>query len=165
MAVATGKVPTAKVAGRREVAFESLDDVLMDAERLVAAREVTMLGNWTLGQMLGHLAAGLQMSMDGVAYRPPWLVRLLGSLIYKRRMLRRWPAGIQLPGLMEEKLVPLDSLSPQEGLRLLQEATRRFRADTSRKPHPVLGKLSGAQWHQLHLRHAELHLSFVILPP
>ncbi|MGI8977605.1 MAG: DUF1569 domain-containing protein [Pirellulaceae bacterium] len=158
-------VNTGKVAGRRAVAFESLDDVLMDAERLVAAAKINMLGNWSLGQMLGHLAAGLHMSLDGVTYRPAWFVRLIGPLIFKRRMLRRFPAGIQLPAPMAERLVPLESLSPQEGLRLLQEATRRFRSDTSRKPHPVFGNLTGAQWHQLHLRHAELHMSFVILDP
>src|SRR5687768_422189 len=144
-------VNTGKVAGRRVVAYESLDDVLMDAEYLVAAPKFNMLGNWSLGQMLGHLAAGLHMSMDGVTYRPPWFVRLMGPLLFKRRMLRRFPAGIQLPAPMAEKLVPLDPLSPQEGLRLLQEATRRFRSDTSRQPHPVFGKLTGSQWHQLHL--------------
>jgi hypothetical protein len=26
--------------------------------------------------------------------------------------------------------------------------------------HPVLGKLTHDQWKQIHLRHAELHLSF-----
>ena len=58
-------VNTSKVAGRREVAYESLDDVLMDAEKLVANSNTRMLGNWTLGQMLAHLAASLHLSIDG----------------------------------------------------------------------------------------------------
>ncbi|MBC7855752.1 MAG: DUF1569 domain-containing protein [Pirellulaceae bacterium] len=158
-------VNTGKVAGRRVVAYESLDDVLMDAERLVAASDINMLGNWSLGQMLGHLAAGLHMSLDGVTYRPTWFVRLVGPFLFKQRMMRRFPAGIKLPGPMEQMLVPLNSLAPLDGLRLLQEATTRFRSDTSRKPHAVFGKLTGAQWHQLHLRHAELHMSFVTIDP
>jgi hypothetical protein len=28
--------------------------------------------------------------------------------------------------------------------------------------HPVLGKLTHEEWTQLHLRHAELHLSFAV---
>lgn len=164
MAASTGRVPTAKVAGRRAVAFESLDDVLMDAERLVAAGEVTMLGNWTLGQMLAHLAVALHMSIDGADFQPPWYVRLLGPWI-KWRYFRRMPAGIRLPKQAEAILVPVPTVTPHEGLLLLQEAVKRSRADLTRKPHIIFGTLSGAQWHQLQLRHAELHLSFVIFTP
>src|SRR5436305_13194827 len=89
-------INTAKVAGRREVMYESLDDLLMDADRLVAAQQVTMLGNWSLGQMLAHLAAGLHMSIDGVEHRPKWFIRLIGPL-FKRRVLRKMSAGFQLP--------------------------------------------------------------------
>ena len=31
-------------------------------------------------------------------------------------------------------------------------------------PHPVIGRLSAAQWNKFHLRHAELHLSFFVPP-
>jgi hypothetical protein len=158
-------VNTGKVTGRREVAYESLDDVLMDAERLVATANLQMLGNWTLGQMLGHLAAVLHMSIDGADHRPHWFVGLIGPLILKRRILGRFPSGIKLPGPMEAKIVPQIPLTPEEGLHLLQEAIKRFRSDTSRKPHNVFGKMSGAEWHQLHLRHAELHMSFAVLTP
>jgi hypothetical protein len=154
-------INTAKVAGRRVVAYESLDDVLMDAERLVADPRVKMLGNWSLGQMLAHLAAGLNMSIDGVEHVPRWYIRLLGPF-FKRRFLRRFSPGMQLPKPMADKIVPAAAVTPQEGLKLLQDATKRFRADQTRKPHNVFGKLTGAEWHQLHLRHAELHMSFAI---
>lgn len=159
MAVLTGKV-----AGRREVIFESLDDVLMDAERLVAAPGVTMLGNWTLGQLLAHLAGGLHMSIDGSDHRPHWFVRLLGPFL-KRRVLRKMSAGFQLPKPVADKIIPTEAISPEEGLSRLQEAVKRFRSDLSRKPHNVFGRMTGAEWHQLQLRHAELHLSFASLTP
>lgn len=53
-------VDTKKVAGRRMLRFESLDQVIADVDRLVEAERagrLTRLGNWTLGQTLGHLAA------------------------------------------------------------------------------------------------------------
>ena len=152
-------VNTGKVAGRREVVYESLDDLLMDAENLVAGKNVKMLGNWSLGQMLAHLAAALHMSIDGTDHRPPWFIRLLGPFL-KRRVLRKMSAGFQLPKPVAEKLIPATPVAPEEGLRLLQEAVKRFRSDTSRQPHNVFGKLTGAEWHQLHLRHSELHMSF-----
>lgn len=152
-------VNTSKVAGRREVAYESLDDVLMDAEKLVASPNTKMLGNWTLGQVLAHLAASLHLSIDGSDHRPPWYIRLVGPFL-KRIVLRKMSAGFQLPKPVADKVIPSEPVTPQEGLRLLQEAVKRFRADTTRKPHSVFGKMTGAQWHQLHLRHAELHMSF-----
>jgi hypothetical protein len=155
-------VNTGKVTGRREVAYESLDDVLMDAEKLVANHQTKMLGNWTLGQMLAHLAAALHMSIDGSDHRPPWYIRLLGPFL-KRMVLRKMSAGFQLPKPVADKIIPADPVAPQEGLRLLQEAVSRFRSDLSRKPHNVFGKMTGAEWHQLHLRHAELHMSFATL--
>src|SRR5258706_12060690 len=135
-------ITTAKVAGRREVAYESLDDLLMDAEQLVASPQVKMLGNWSMGQMLAHLAAGLHMSIDGVEHRPKWYIRLIGPL-FKRRVLKKMSAGFQLPRTVAEKIIFAEPLSPQEGLRRLQEAVKRFRAEPSRKPHNVFGKLTG----------------------
>ncbi|MFN0021110.1 MAG: DUF1569 domain-containing protein [Pirellulaceae bacterium] len=155
-------VNTGKVTGRREVAYESLDDVLMDAEMVVANPKTKMLGNWSLGQMLAHLAASLHMSIDGSDHRPPWYVRLIGPIL-KRMVLRKMSPGFQLPKPVADKIISAEPVSPQEGLRLLQEAIKRFRADLSRQPHNVFGKLTGAEWHQLHLRHCELHMSFATL--
>lgn len=157
-------VNTGKVSGRRELAYESLDDVLMDAERLVANSQTRMLGNWSLGQMLAHLAASMDMSIDGSDHRPPWFVRLLGPFI-RRRVLRKMSAGFQLPKPVADKIIPSRPVTPEEGMHLLREAIKRFRSDTSRKPHAAFGKLTGAEWHQLHLRHAELHMSFAFLNP
>jgi hypothetical protein len=52
-------VDTAKVANRRSLRFESIDHVLAEVDRLAESRRagrLKRLGNWTLGQALGHLA-------------------------------------------------------------------------------------------------------------
>lgn len=51
-------VNTKKVSGRRELRFNSFNDLLAEAERLCAG-EVKMLGNWTLAQMFEHIASGV----------------------------------------------------------------------------------------------------------
>jgi len=38
----------------------------------------------------------------------------------------------------------------------------RLQATTKRYPSPAFGPLTLEEWDQLHLRHAELHLSFFV---
>jgi hypothetical protein len=61
-------INTKKVRDRRALRFETVDDVLRDAELLAeAARRGTLraTGNWTLGQALAHLATWINMPFDG----------------------------------------------------------------------------------------------------
>ncbi|MCY2978903.1 MAG: DUF1569 domain-containing protein [Planctomycetota bacterium] len=96
-------VKTSMVMGRRCLRFESLDAVLADAEHL-AAVESKQLGNWTLGQILMHLATVYEKSIDGTNFRPGLILRCLGKMLaplWKRWALRRGiPAGIRPPAFM-----------------------------------------------------------------
>ena len=65
---------------RRRLHFQSLDEVLAEAEHL-AVIPTRRLGNWTLGQNLMHLAKVYEKSIDGTDYRPGWFVRSLATLI------------------------------------------------------------------------------------
>ena len=56
-------VDTKKVTQRREVRYDSYDDLLSDAEHL-ASGDVQTVGNWTLGQIFQHLAKTLNSSID-----------------------------------------------------------------------------------------------------
>ncbi len=153
-------INTGRVRGRRKLELESLDEVLCECERLAAAPHIKLLGNWSLGQIFFHLAAALHMSIDGSGHRPPWFIRLLGPIILKPIVLRGMSAGFQLPEPVERQIVAAAPVSTEEGLQQLRKAVRRFREESQRAPHNVFGKLTGAQWNQLHLRHSELHLSF-----
>src|SRR5262245_5437901 len=48
-------IDTRRVAGRQKLRFADLDEMLAYAERLVSGGS-TQLGNWSLGQVLQHLA-------------------------------------------------------------------------------------------------------------
>ncbi|HEX3870489.1 MAG TPA: DUF1569 domain-containing protein, partial [Pirellulales bacterium] len=54
------------VVGRRDLTFASLDDVVADAETVVASPNVKMLGNWPLDRLLSHLALAVNGSVDGI---------------------------------------------------------------------------------------------------
>jgi hypothetical protein len=66
-------IDTRKVAGRRKLHFNSLDEVLADAERLVAGGS-TQLGNWSL-------ALVENASIDGFPELFPWPIRLLLKVV------------------------------------------------------------------------------------
>jgi hypothetical protein len=147
---------------RRQLRFESLDDILRDAERL-AARPHRTAGNWSYGQILRHLAKGADACFDG--FGPtfvPWWARWFVAPVVKKRFLREtMRAGIKVPEKVTT-LLPEADVSVAAGLQHLRQALARFQSETPDKPHPFLGRLRNKdEYVALMLRHSELHLSFV----
>jgi hypothetical protein len=153
-------VNTRRVRGRRAVHYESYHDLLADAERL-AAGDVEMLGNWSLGQVIGHLANTMNASIDGFSATVPWPLRIIGRLLMRKTLLRGpIRPGFKLPATAEAKAVPSVETSDEEGLAALRHAVKRQESETHRVPHYILGNISLEEWTQAHLRHAEMHMSF-----
>jgi Protein of unknown function (DUF1569) len=159
--IAMHVVDTAKVAGRRQLRFASLDEVVADAERLVSSPNTKMLGNWPLRQLLSHLATAINSSIDGTFGLAPWYIRLVGPFLKRRFITKGFSAGFKLPRELEATFFPAGG-SSQEALDGLRRAVGRTKNEQMTGRHPVLGKLTHDEWTQLHLRHAELHLSFAL---
>jgi hypothetical protein len=160
-ATATAPVKTSKVAGRRELHFTSLDDILADAQRL-AAGPVRQLGNWSLGQATTHLARTMKMSLDGVQFRAPWYIRMVAPLIKKKMLRDTMRPGFKLPSPAADELIPAGEVSIVQGLTELRTAIDRLHREPQRAPSPVFGAMTREEWDQLHQRHAELHFSFFV---
>lgn len=155
MAVATAQVET-----RRTLRFENFDEMLAEVERLHSTPH-RALGNWTLGQALGHLGRAMIGSVDGEPFRVPLHLKIIGRLFIRRRLLNhKFPAGFQLPRSAAKKLIPEPDCSYEEGLATLHEGLDRLKQSDRRIAHPVIGRLNVEQWNRFHLRHAELHLGF-----
>ena len=154
-------IKTGKVQKRRKLHFNSLTDLLTEAERLAAAPALKTLGNWSAGQIFSHLARAMDMSISGSSYRSPWYLRMAAKLIKRRMLTRTMPAGFKLPGPMQKILIASDSIRLEEGLQELRSAVKQLEQETVSQFHPVFGKLTDQEWKQLHLRHAEMHLSFL----
>ena len=154
-------VDTKTVQGRRELAFQSLDEVVADAERLAASPNTKMLGNWPLSQLLTHLATMINGSIDGSSAKAPWFIRLIGPFFKGRVLKNKMSPGFKLPKHVEVGSFPAAS-SPQEALERLRMAVGRLESERMTARHPILGKLTHEEWTRLHLRHAELHLSFAV---
>jgi len=154
-------VNTKAVQGRRDLKFGSLDELVADAEQLVASPKTRVLGNWPLSQPLTHLTTAINGSIDGIPVKAPWYFRLVARLMKGRILRNKLSPGLRLPKTAEAVFYSAVS-SPQVALEGLRAAVNRTHTEKMIAPHPVLGKLTHDEWTQMHLRHAELHLSFAI---
>ncbi|MFO0951857.1 MAG: DUF1569 domain-containing protein [Isosphaeraceae bacterium] len=73
-------VNTKSVAGRRTLRFETLDDILAELDRL-EGKPLKVLGNWSVGQILAHLAIPMNGAIDGVKFPVPWYFRAVAKLL------------------------------------------------------------------------------------
>ncbi len=152
-----------KKCPRREVDYHSLDDIVAEAERLVAANATTT-GNWSVGRILEHLARTIDLSIDGTDLKAPWLLRLFLSKIMKKRVLHnKMSPGYQLPPKVAAVILS-DEIDAQTALEHLQKSAERLKEETHREPSPFLGPMTVEEWNLLHCRHSELHMSFIAEP-
>lgn len=153
-------VDTRKVTGRRTLRYNTFDELLADAERL-AASDTRTLGNWSLGQILQHLAKSLDMMIDGPPFLLPAPLRLFMRVFMKKKMLSATLSpGFKLPKRAGRYLP--GSTTTEEGLRLLRAAVQRVKGTAQRGPHPAFGKMGPGEWDEFQLRHCEMHMSFVV---
>lgn len=153
----------------RPLRFETIDDLLREIERLeLANREgrIVCHGNWSAGQILGHVASWIHYAYDGYPIKPlpRWLQRLIG--LRKGTFLHKGlPRGGRIPGV-PGGTVGIDPLDTEEGIRRLRLALARLAIDQpAHHPHPALGSLGYDDRVRLNLRHAELHLGFISYEP
>jgi Protein of unknown function (DUF1569) len=157
-------VDTAKVTGRRPLHFERIDDAMAEAERLVDAERagrLKRLGNWTLGQALGHLAAWTDYGYTGVPLTPPFFIRWILRLRKQKFLYAPMRAGVRIPRV-EGGTLATEPLSLDEGLERWRRSMQRLKREAPTAPNVVLGKLTYDESIALTLRHAELHLSFFV---
>ncbi|MBC8002197.1 MAG: DUF1569 domain-containing protein [Opitutaceae bacterium] len=159
-------IDTRTVQDRRTLRFNSIKEVIADADRIAAAERAGTLrttGNWTAGQTFGHLAAWANYPYDGypAALRPPWILKTLLKLFLKNKFIK----GPMRPGVRIFKVsggtLGIDPLPLEVGLEQLRNSHLRLDATCPPLPNVLMGPLTHEQWRSLGLRHAELHLSFL----
>jgi hypothetical protein len=152
---------TAERTHRRSIAFTTLDEVRDDIEALAAGSCVT-IGKWSFAQILDHLGSSLNASIDGFSFKASWLVRWFVSPFIKNSILTKpMKPGFALPKKFSSYL-PSDDCTMDEALPKVLAAIKRFDIEIPVADHPFFGGMASEEWMSLHLRHAELHLSFVI---
>ena len=148
---------------RRTLRFDSIDQALEDIYRLAAAGSEGKLhssGRWSLGQSLNHLATWINYAYEGFPIKIPFFLRWLGPFIKKRALSKAMKPGIRIPGIPGGTLA-IEDVPTAEALPRLRRSFARLSSQAPTAPHPIFGPLSQQEWIAMHLRHAELHLSFL----
>jgi hypothetical protein len=143
--------------------FETLDQVLTDVQALADADAKGTLkccGNWTLGQNLNHLATWVDYSYDGVPMKIPFFVPWMLRPMKNRFLTKPMRPGSKIPKIPGGTLAT-DVVSTADGLAHIQKSFGRLAGEVPVRPHALFGKMKHNEWIAQHLRHAELHLSFL----
>jgi hypothetical protein len=157
-------VDTAKVANRRVLRFDSIDQMLAEVDRLVASEKagrLKQLGNWTLGQTLNHLATWIEYGYIGCPLKPPFFIRWILKLQRNKFLRGPMPAGVRIPRV-EGGTLAIDPMPLDEALPRFRRMAERLKTEPPTEPSPALGKLTHDEAIALNLRHAELHLGFLV---
>jgi hypothetical protein len=163
--MSTATIDTANVSGRRTLHFDTIDQILDDVDMLGKSREIRALGNWSPGQIFQHLANTMNCSIDGFKSMLPAPLRWLLRIFMKKRILTSgMTPGFKLGKRQAEQLVPPPT-NVEDGLLSLRTALHRLKTEAKRSPSAFLGHLTDDEWTQIHCRHAELHLSFLVPTP
>lgn len=144
---------------RRMLDFASMDEIMPDVERLLLSHSTT--GQWTLAQILHHLATSIRLTSLGRAGSSPGE----SSEALRRRFFRsrRFPEGLAVP---HPRLVPPADADVHVQTRELQAAIELFTSAAGPFPgHPLLGPLGKGEWSQFHCIHCAHHLGFAIPLP
>lgn len=156
-------IATAKVTDRRKLHYESIDGILADIDRIVAADKAGTLrrtGNWTAGQTFGHLATWIDFGYNGYPMKVPWFIRFVIRVKLKKYLRQGMDAGVHIPKI-ENGTFGTEPLSTAEGARRLRASLQRLRTEPPRFQSPAFGDMTDADRMTLNLRHAELHMSFL----
>lgn len=157
-------INTKKVA-RRKLRFESIDEVLVDVDKIVAAAQAGTLesiGNWKPGQVLAHVAAWIEYGYVGYPMKKPlWIIRFIMKRMLPGMLNSGMSPGVKIPGISGGTTGQDDQPLDHAAERLKKAFLRLKSGEQCDYDSPAFGAMSHQDRILLNLRHAELHLSFL----
>jgi Protein of unknown function (DUF1569) len=151
---------------RRQLEFNNLDEVVIDAENLLA-KGYAKAGNWDLAQVSRHVAAWMRFAIDGY----PKMGCVMGQMMWLMRhtMGRRILRSILREGRMKEQIPTVPTTVSQPGsdessaVADLKDAVDRFGKHVGEyHPSSFFGRWTREECLKLNLVHAAHHLSYLI---
>lgn len=155
------KLRTNKVKDRRQLRFGRLHELVDDVEQFEG--HVRGIGNWSPGQIVGHVARLIECSLDGFE-EPNASILVRGILKMMRSSMLNKPMkpGVKLPGKFSF-LTPDPDITWEQAVDQLKKVVLRIETGQQMLHRsPILGFLEHEEWIQLHCRHAEMHFSFLL---
>lgn len=150
--------PDAQKGVRRDLRFETLADILAEAET-IASMPATALGKWTPAQNIDHVRRLIRISHAGTDVRMNWAFRAMGRLLKSRFLRSPFKPGLKTV----DTFLPPTEIGMDEAIKAFRgEIKRAVRPNAMSHPSPFLGQLTHEEWEQLHCRHAEHHFGYIV---
>jgi hypothetical protein len=150
---------------RRNLTFATLDEVVADAENLLA-RGYDRAGNWDLAQVAGHVAEWMRFPLDGFPKAPLlvrpvlWLMKVTAGKKMREKILAE---GFGAGGRTMPETVPAAGGDEAAAVARLREVAGRWKAHAGGVyPSPLFGAMTKDVALRLQLKHAAHHLSFLV---
>lgn len=144
----------------RQLDFKGFAEVLAEIDRLHGCG-YEKAGQWDLAQVCHHLSYFIEGSLDGHAFRVPWIFKVVfGRRVLKRILSqRRMKTGVFTP----QKPLPEPGRDEVAAVNRLKQAIARLQSHQGElHASPFFGYLTPQQWRELHLIHCAHHLGFLI---
>src|SRR5262249_6630255 len=122
-------VDTSKVTDYRKLRFNSIDELLAEIDRIVAADKAGKLrrtGNWTAAQILGRLATWVNYGWEGYPMQVPWFIRFILKFKVKQYLRDGLPQGVRIPKV-EGGTYATEVISTDEGASRYRRALSRLK--------------------------------------
>lgn len=158
-------INTSQVAGRRQLKFSNAQDLIDEIDHILAAPSIQTLGNWSAAQVFEHLRLTASIGVGEFSVPTPLWMRLAGPLFKPFLLNRPMRSGVKLPKNIDTLICHPNNEDTQQAGRAFQQIVRRLAQGEGIATHPFLGKMTTEDWIKLQMRHAELHLSFLIPQP
>ncbi len=151
-----------KTAERRTLHFETLEEILADAEAVTAVPHRTT-GNWSAAQIIHHVTVLLEVMTQGKDLPMPLPIKIVGRGLRLFGVHRKtMKPGIKPPAKTAAKFSAPPDTDLNDALAYMREEVRIAGEQGMKYPSPLFGKLSHSDAVAMHCRHAELHLSFIL---
>lgn len=146
---------------RRELTFSNFEEVIEDINSLIGNSRTT--GNHSFGRMIQHLAITNNLVIGKI--NPPEIPMELQEAIPSiKDSVLNGPAepGFELPSAeMQNFFWPEEEIEPAQALENLRQSIASYESEGPLPAHPIFGKATKEQIHNLLMSHAAMHLSFV----
>ena len=157
--------PEALKPTRRVLAFESVDEAVVEARRLLDVG-YERAGAWSLQQNCDHLSTFMRGSLEGYGKRlVPWpLNGMMRRVLLSRKNLDKpMPAGLRAPAFLQPSTVEAgDGEAVERFADLIRRVNQRHREGGLFHRSPIFGRMSPDLWLAVHRKHAEHHLGFLV---
>ena len=146
---------------KRNLIFNSLDDVLSFLEKISKMDNPKISGEWDINQVLHHCAQSIEYSITGYPENKNILIqKTIGKIVLHKFLSQGFMSHNLNDPIPGAEILPPPSNDFNLGIQRLISSIENFKNQTSNlAPHFVYGEVSKTDYEKVHAMHVANHFS------